>query len=222
MGDQSFVDSLIEEVVKPGVQQLMKTPYFSELREGKLSVPRLQGWALQHYLHNHAINRGFALTMVKNAHSPELFNYGLYQLSEEQHHPALAKRFGLALGLKEEDFDNATPIFECLAHTSSAIRGMFLGSPAENCATALANETMVGRYSEEFNTYLRRHYGFGDEACQFFAVHAVADVDHVKMASEVIARHADSPRQQDRVREAAEHAVHFKIGKFEGIYRAYG
>ncbi len=93
MTNQGFVDSLIEEIVRPGVQQLMGTPYFSELREGKLSVRRLQGWALQHYLHNHAINRGFALTMVKNAHSPELFNYGLYQLSEEQHHPALAKRF---------------------------------------------------------------------------------------------------------------------------------
>jgi len=199
----------------------MKTPYFSELREGKLSVRRLQGWALQHYLHNHAINRGFALTMVKNAHSPELFNYGLYQLSEEQHHPALAKRFGLAMGLKEDDFDKVSPIFECLAHTSSAIRGMFLGSPGENCATALANESMVCRYSEEFNTYLRTHYGLGDEACEFFVVHSVADVDHVKMASKLIARHTDSLQQQHRVREAAQYAVRFKIGKFDGIYRAY-
>ncbi len=222
MDGQEFVKSLTEEVVRPGVQELMDTPYFSELREGTLSVRRLQGWALQHYLHNHAINRGFALTMVKNAHSPDLFNYGLYQLSEEQHHPALAMRFGLALGLKEEDFQDATPIFECLAHTSSALRGMFLGTPAENCATALANETMVCRYSEEFNTYLRKKYGLGDDACKFFTVHSVADVDHVKMASDLIAKHAESSKVQQRIRESTRHAVRFKIGKFEGIYRAYG
>ena len=48
MANQDFVTSLIEEIVRPGVQQLMETPYFSELREGKLSVRRLQGWALQH------------------------------------------------------------------------------------------------------------------------------------------------------------------------------
>ena len=124
-GNQAFVDSLVDEIVRPGVQELMATRYFSELREGKLSTRRLQGWALQHYLHNHAINRGFALTMVKNAHAPELFNYGLYQLNEEQHHPDLAKRFGLALGLKEEDFEDAIPILECLAHTSTVIRLCF-------------------------------------------------------------------------------------------------
>jgi len=222
MGNQDFVDSLIEEIVQPGVQQLMEIPYFSELREGKLSVRRLQGWALQHYLHNHAINRGFALTMVKNAHAPDLFNYGLYQLNEEQHHPELAKRFGLAIGLKEEDFENATPIYECLAHTSTILRGMFLGSPGENCVMALVNETMVCRFSEEFNAYLRKNYGLGDEACEFFTVHSVADQDHSKMDADFVARHADSPQQQQRVREAAQHAVHFKVDKYEGIYRAYG
>ncbi len=222
MANQGFVDSLIKGIVQPGVQELMETPYFSELREGKLSIRRLQGWALQHYLHNHAINRGFALTMVKNAHIPELFNFGLYQLNEEQHHPNLAKRFGLALGLKEEDFENATPIYECLAHTSTIIRGMFLGTPGENCVMALVNETMVCRFSEEFNTFLRKHYGLGDEACEFFTVHSVADQEHSKMDAEFVARHAGTPQQQERVREAAQYAARFKIGKFEGIYRAYG
>jgi hypothetical protein len=41
------------------------------------------------------------------------------------------------------------------------------------------------------------------------------------MASEVIAKHAQSEHQQELVREAARHMVHFKIAKFEGIYHAY-
>lgn len=219
--NQAFVRAVLEEIVEPGVRGLMESRYFSELREGKLSVRRLQGFALQHYLHNVALCKGFALCLVKNAHDPALYNHFLHQLNEEQYHPELAKRFGLALGLKEEDFENATPVFECLAHTSAVIKGMFLGSAAETRSGALVNESMVCRYSEEFDICLRKHYGLGDNECQFFTVHRVADQDHTKAAAEVIARHATSPRIQQAVREMARQMVRFKLAKFDGIYEAY-
>jgi pyrroloquinoline-quinone synthase len=222
MATQAFVDTVINEIVRPGVEDLMGLPYFTELRSGKLSKKRLQGWALQHYLHNQALLKGFALCMVKNGHDPELFKYFLYQLNEEQYHPDLAKKFGLAIGLQEEDFANATPIFECLAHTSKTIHGMLLGSASENRASALVNETMVCRYSEEHINALRQHYGLNDKAIQFFTVHAVADQEHTQMAAEVIAKHAITERQQELVREAARQMVRFKIAKFEGIYNSYG
>ena len=59
MASQAFVDSLVKEIVEPGVGQLLDLPYFRELRAGKLSIKRLQGWALQHYLHNVALLKGF-------------------------------------------------------------------------------------------------------------------------------------------------------------------
>ncbi len=221
MASQAFVDSVIKEIIQPGVDQLMDSRYFTELRHGKLSMRRLQGWALQHYLHNVALLKGFALCMVKNSHEPELFKYFLYQLNEEQYHPDLAKKFGLAIGLQEEDFEKATPVFECLAHTSKTIHGMLMGSASENRASALVNETMVCRYSEEFNTYLRKHYALDNKALQFFTVHSVADQEHTKMAAEVIMRHATTERQQELVRDSAGHMVRFKLAKFEGIYDAY-
>jgi pyrroloquinoline-quinone synthase len=221
MATQAFVDSLMKEIIEPGVEQLLQLPYFTELRSGKLSLKRMQGWALQHYLHNHALLKGFALCMVKNGHDPELFKYFLYQLNEEQYHPDLAKKFGIAIGLREEDFANARPIFECLAHTSKTIHGMLLGSAPENRASALVNETMVCRYSEEHIAALKKHYGLDDKAIQFFTVHAVADQEHTQMASEVIARHTTTELQQTLVREAARHMVRFKIAKFEGIFNAY-
>lgn len=198
----------------------MELPYFTELRAGKLSIKRLQVWALQHYLHNVALLKGFALCMVKNSHDPDLFKYFLYQMNEEQYHPDLAKKFGLAIGLQEEDFAKATPIFECLSHTAKTIHGMLLGSASENRASALVNETMVCRYSEEHMEALRKHYGLNDKAIQFFTVHAIADQEHTAMASEVIAEHAITERQQELVREAARHMTRFKIAKFEGIYNA--
>ena len=221
MANQAFVDSLIKEIIQPGVDQLLATRYFNELSRGKLSRRRLQGWAMQHYLHNIALLKGFALCMVKNGHDPDLFNYFLYQLNEEQHHPDLAKKFGLAVGLTEEDFHDAVPIYECLAHTSKTIHGMLLGSASENRASALVNETMVCRYSEEHLTALRLHYGLDDKALQFFTVHAVADQEHTKMAADVIMRHAQTEHQLRLVRESARYMVRFKIAKFEGIYDAY-
>lgn len=221
MATQAFVDSVIKEIIQPGVEELVELPYFTELRGGKLSMKRLQGWALQHYLHNVALLRGFALCMVKNSHDPDLFKYFLYQMNEEQYHPDLAKKFGIAIGLQEDDFAKATPIFECLAHTSKTIHGMLLGSASENRASALVNETMVCRYSEEHINALRKHYGLNDKAIQFFIVHAIADQEHTQMAADVIVKHATTERQQELVREAASHMVRFKIAKFEGIYNAY-
>ena len=222
MATEAFIESVVQDIIAPGVNRLMELPYFTELRSGKLSIRRLQGWALQHYLHNVALLKGFALCMVKNSHDPDLFKYFLYQMNEEQYHPDLAKKFGIAIGLQDADFDKATPIFECLSHTAKTIHGMLLGSAAENRASALVNETMVCRYSEEHIDALRRHYGLNDKQIQFFTVHAVADREHTEMAREVIAKHANTERQRELVREAAAHMVRFKLAKFEGIYNAYG
>lgn len=216
-----FVDSLLREIIQPGVEELMSSRYFTELREGKLSAKRLQGFALQHYLHNIAVCKGFALCMVKNAHQPDLYNYFAYQFTEEKDHPALAKKFGLAVGLKEEDFENALPVYECLAHTGAVIRGMLLGSPAENRAGALVNETMVCSYSAAFDSALKKHYGLSEVAREFFIVHSKVDQEHTALAAELVARYADSERNQSVVRESARNMIRFKLAKFEGIYKAY-
>jgi pyrroloquinoline quinone (PQQ) biosynthesis protein C len=221
MDRRDFVNALVVEIVKPGLQSLMATQYFSELRKGTLSVRRLQGFALQHYLTNIALNKGFALCMVKYAHDTDLYKHFAYQYNEEQSHPDLVKKFGLALQLKEEDFQNATFIFECLSHTGAALRGMLTGSPAENRTWALVNESMVCRYSEEFYTYLKKNYQLPEDALEFFKVHWIADQDHTRRASEVIERYADSDRQQYVVLDIAKHAVRFKVAKFDCIYRDY-
>jgi pyrroloquinoline quinone (PQQ) biosynthesis protein C len=221
MNEATFVDSLVTEIIQPGLERLMQTQYFADLREGKLSSRRLQGFSIQHYLTNVALNKGFALCMVKYAHDPDLYKHFAYQYNEEQYHPDLVKRFGLALGLKEEDFQDATFIFECLSHTGAALRGMLTGSPAENRTWALVNESMVCRYSEEFATYLPKHYDLPDTALEFFRVHWVADQDHTERAAQVVRRFATTSQEQQRVRQIANHAVRFKVAKFDGIYREY-
>src|SRR5437867_5339495 len=221
MENQNFVDALKREIVEPGVDQLMRSRFFSDLREGRLSKKRLQGFALQHYLCNHAINKGLAFCMVKNASNPPAYNQFVELFVEEASHPGLMKRFGEALGLNDENFENEIMIYECVAHTGAIIRGMFLGSQAETRAGALANETMVCRYSEEFDNALERHYGMSEKAREFFIVHGKADKEHTALAAQSIARNIHTDRDQLLVREAARNMVRFKIAKFEGIYKAY-
>ena len=122
---------------------------------------------------------------------------------------------------KEDDFENASFIFECLSHTGAALRGMLAGSPAENRTWALVNESMVCRYCEEFATYIPKHYKVPEDALEFFSVHWVADQDHTQRAAQVVKAFAKSPQEQNRVRLIAKHAVRFKIAKFDGIYREY-
>ena len=87
MDSHKFVDALVNEIVKPGLQSLMDAQYFAELRKGNLSIRRLQGFALQHYITNVALNKGFALCMVKYAHDADLYEHFAYQYNEEQYHP---------------------------------------------------------------------------------------------------------------------------------------
>lgn len=221
MENNGFVDSLFREIIRPAVDDLMNTRYFSELREGKLSTRRLQGFSVQHYLCNHAILKGLAFCMVRNANNPPVYNQFLYLFNEEQPHPDLMKQFGKAVGLGEQDFTDGIMIFECVAHTAAIIRGMFLGSQAETRAGALVNETMVCRYSEEFDNALQKHYGMDDKAREFFIVHGKADIEHTAMAAEAVARNVNSERDQLLVREAARNMARFKIAKFDGIYKTY-
>ena len=219
---QAFVDSVVEEIIQPGVERLMESRYFSDLRDGTLSHRRLQGFALQHYLLNVAINKGFVLCMAKNAHNQELYDLFLHAFTEEQTHPDLMKRFGLAMGLTDEDFAEALPIFECQAHAAAILRGMFLGSPAESRTSALVNESMVGRYAAEFDTCLAERYRVNDHNREFFTVHAVADQEHTALAARVVERYCESDRERRVVAHAARNMVRFKLAKFDGIYDAYG
>ncbi len=221
MTPQAFVGSIVEEIVQPGVERLLACRYFADLREGTLTTRRLQGFALQHYLLNIAINKGFTLCMAKNAHNQELFELYLHAFTEEQTHPDLMKRFGLAIGLTEDDFAEALPIFECQAHAAAILRGMFLGSPAETRTSALVNESMVGRYAAEFDACLARRYGIDDHDREFFTVHAVADQEHTALAAQVIARFCATERDRRLVTHAARNMVRFKLAKFEGIYDEY-
>ena len=219
--NQRFVDDITREIIQPGVERLMESRYFTDLRAGELTTRQLGGFAIQHYIHNMAILKGFALLAAQRAADDRAFMAFAEGLYEEFTHPAMCRKFGRALGLSDDDFDHAVPTYGCLLHTAAVIHGMYLAQPIEVRASALSNETMVQRYAGEFDVHLRKHYDIPEEALEFFVVHQGADIEHTERAAKAIAELADSEEDRERVRRVCRNMARLKLGKFDSIYEEY-
>jgi pyrroloquinoline quinone (PQQ) biosynthesis protein C len=221
--DRTFVDSLIDSIVRPTADQLMETRYFKDLRAGTLTTRRMQGFALQHHFHKRSILKGFAINAVKATDDPAAFLGALHGIEEEITHPDLCKKFGLALGLTDEDFETEMPILEQLIFTGvSVATTMIIKSQAARRAGPMCSEMLVQRYSAELAEYLAKApYNISNDALEFFTVHAVADIEHAERAAQAVARLATTDRVKDEVRAFVGYKARMKIAKWEGIYDAY-
>ncbi len=221
--DRTFVDSLLDEIIRPAADELMQSRYFQDLRAGTLSTRRLQGFSLQHTWHNRAILKGFALQAIKSSDDNDAFMGTLRGIEAELTHPDLCKKFGLAIGLTEEDFATELPILEVLAFTGvSVATPLIITSAAARRSGGLSSETLVQRYAAEFAEYLpKAPYDIPDDALEFFTVHAVVDVDHAEQAAQAVARLATTDRVKAEFRAFVGYKARLKLAKWEGIYDAY-
>jgi len=221
-GNRQFIDSVVREIIQPGTERLMKSRYFSDLRAGKLTRRRIQGFALQHYIHNMGILKAFALGATQHAADNRAFTAYATAMGEELTHPDMCKTLGFSLGLTEKDFEKAVPVPGALVHTATCIHGIFLVSVAEMRAMALSNETMVQRYATEFDEYLSKEpYNMSEEAREFFIVHKGADVEHTERAANAISESVTSDEDQEKIRTMCRNMAGFKLGKFDSIYDEY-
>jgi pyrroloquinoline quinone (PQQ) biosynthesis protein C len=221
-GNRQFIDSVIREIIDPGTERLMESRYFSDLRAGKLTARRIQGFALQHYIHNMGILKAFALGATQHAADNRAFTAYATAMGEELTHPNMCKTLGFSLGLTEKDFEKAVPVPGALVHTATCIHGIFLVSVSEMRAMALSNETMVQRYAAEFDESLSKEpYNMSEEAREFFIVHKGADIEHTERAANAIAESVTSDEDQEKIRTMCRNMAGFKLGKFDSIYDEY-
>jgi pyrroloquinoline quinone (PQQ) biosynthesis protein C len=218
----TFVDQIFKEVIWPARDQLMDSAYFTDLRRGKLTKRRMQGFSLEHTWFNWTLLKGTGLRMI-SAPNVAALKGNLFQISEEKDHPDMCKKFGMSLGLTEEDFANHIPTPATLAHTSVIVASpMTMGNAAAGRASGMVNETIVQRYSAEFAEYLpKAPYNMSEDAIEFFIVHGLVDVDHSRMAAEAVARIAQSDRDRELVWYTARNQVALKLAKFKAIYDTY-
>ena len=217
-----FVDQVMKEIILPARDQLLNNRYFTDLRNGKLTKRRMQGFSLEHTWFNWVLLKGTALRML-SAPNVGALRGNLFQISEEKDHPDMCKKFGVALGLTDEDFENHTPTFQTLQHTSVIVASpITVGNAAAGRASGMVNETLVQRYSQEFAKYLTTApYNMTEDEIEFFIVHGVVDVEHSKMAAAAVARIALTDRDQELVWYTAKLQTGLKLAKFDAIYDQY-
>ncbi len=223
VSNKSFVDQVIKEIVAPAADRLMENRYFTDLRAGTLTTRRLQGFSLQHTWFNRSLLKSGALRMIKASGDNDAFMGAVGGIVSEFTHPDMCKKFGLYLGLTEEDFRTELPIYDVLPHTSViAASPLIISNTAAGRTSGMSNEFIVQRYSSEFATYLAKDpYNIPPDALQFFTVHGVVDVEHSREAAEDVVRLATTDRDLELVRWTAENMVKLKLAKFEGIYDHY-
>ena len=220
--DQAFVDALLKDIILPGVDALLDSRYFSDLRAGTLTTRRLQGFAIQHYIHNMGILKAFAIGMTQHAANDRAFMAYAEAQHEEITHPNLCKGFGISLGLIEEDFQNALPCFGALTHTAVCIHDVYLANEVQMRANALSNETMVQRYCTQFDDYLAKPpYNMDAKQRRFFTIHKGADMEHTERSAKAIAATANSDADRERIMAICRHMAKLKLAKFESIYDEY-
>jgi pyrroloquinoline quinone (PQQ) biosynthesis protein C len=220
--NKTFVDGLISGIIQPGVDDLMDSRYFRDLRAGKLTVRRMQGFAIQHYIHNMGVLKLAVLGAAQHAVDNKAFMAYAGLLNDEFTHPNMSKIFGFSLGLTDEDFETALPTYGAFVHTAACLHATYLASVAVMRAMALSNETMVQRYAFEFDKYLAKQpYNIPKKARTFFIVHKGADVEHTKAGAIAVAELATTDEEQERVSAMCRHMAKLKLGKFDSIYDEY-
>ena len=219
----AFVDQVIREIVTPAADQLMESRYFTDLRRGTLTVRRMQGFSLQHTWFNRSLLKGGAIRMIKASGDDRAFMGVLRGLEGEFTHPDMCKKFGLNLGLTEEDFETELPVYEVLLHTSVIVAsGLLNSNPGAGRTSGMANEFIVQRYATEMATYLRKEpYNLSEDTLEFFVVHGEVDVQHSAIAARDVARNVTTDRDRELVLYIAKNMVRLKLAKFEGIYDHY-
>ena len=61
---ETFVEQVLKEIILPARDQLLDNRYFTDLRNGKLTKRRLQGFSLEHTWFNWVLLKGTALRML--------------------------------------------------------------------------------------------------------------------------------------------------------------
>jgi pyrroloquinoline quinone (PQQ) biosynthesis protein C len=212
-----------------------KHPFFRAFGEGKLPLKSMGRYLALHYqfvaraLPSQAVlySRVFQHEDVRKAIAENIAEEeGLKAIPRPGHKPhdhnELIFRFCKAAGFSEKAVRDMklTPAWWARSlHYATVTMTEPLGvvlamqSTQEGQQPALNSEIVLPAFA--------KHYGFKQTApeVEFFAEHAVADIEHSQRQLELCAKHLDTPELQARARKVAQEAVELRWASISEIYR---
>ena len=202
---------------------LLKHPFYQLWSQGKLTRENLREYAISYYPHVAAFP-----TYVSGVHSgcddaalrQELLENLIEEERGEENHPALWRRFAVALGANPSDLAAAPRTPEVADAIAQFRRSTHDGSVAEGLAALYAYESQIPEVSRTKREGLGAFYGIVDEdATRFFSVHEEADVWHRQVEREALGRVADTPEAREKALEAARRCCDALNRALDGVMR---
>lgn len=133
-------------------------------------------------------------------------------------HDAIWLEFARAMGADAAEVAASTPVAEVRELIESFDNMARKGTPAEALAAFYAYESQVPRVAAEKANGLRDRYGADDAACEYFTLHATADVYHSRVWREQLDRLiAEQPAAAAPALDAAENAAKALWRALDGI-----
>ncbi|MDW8226112.1 MAG: CADD family putative folate metabolism protein [Bacteroidota bacterium] len=222
MDTQQFLQSLDALI---GERHMLQHPFYQLWNEGALTLPILQEYAKEYYLHVHTFPTYVSATHAR-CHDLSIRQMLLENLIEEEqgpdNHPELWIRFAEALGVSRE----ALLQHRYLPQTRIAVELLrelaFRPNPAEGLAALYAYESQVPEVAAVKIEGLKRYYGIADErGLSFFTVHLHADEIHRAVVREALAQLCATESERQRALEAACEAADTLNLLLDGVYQTY-
>ena len=204
---------------------LLCHPFYKAWAAGELTREDLREYARDYYHHVAAfpeylgalaarLPEGTLRTAVLDNRDDEL---GMDAAGGRAHH-AIWLQFARAMGADASEVAASEPLPEVHELIEHFERVAGEGAPAEALATFYAYESQVPRVAAEKASGLRARYGANDAACEYFTLHATADIYHSRVWREQLDRLiAEDPSQAAPALNAAEDAAHALWRALDGI-----
>lgn len=228
MDPGEFLERLKREVI--GHPALVH-PFLERFGEGDVTPEGLRVFAVQYYRHVR-VSRLYLAALISNCADDERLQLSLAEvlfdeyghLNPEETHPALYRRFLVALGVTEEEWEAPETLPEIqlyiTAHRElSAHPDIRLGLGALGPASEWPVPPIYARLGEG----LKRAAGLEGEALEIFTSHVTMDVEHARIMMDAIAPYIGDEEGQSKVREGTLRSLDARSVMLDGIYRAvYG
>jgi pyrroloquinoline-quinone synthase len=204
---------------------LLCHPFYKAWTAGELTRQDLREYARDYYHHVAAFPEylgAFAARLPEGAlHDAVLENrddeLGMDSAGGRSHH-AIWLEFARAMGADPAEVGASRPLPEVRELIERFENVARTGSPAEALGAFYAYESQVPRVAAEKASGLRDRYGADDAACEYFTLHATADVYHSRVWREQLDRLiSEEPDQAAPALDAAENAARALWRALDGI-----
>jgi pyrroloquinoline-quinone synthase len=223
-----FLEKLKREVI--GHPALVH-PFLERFGEGDAGEEGVRAFAIQYYRHVR-VSRLYLASLISNCGHDERLQLALAEilfdeyghLNPDETHPALYRRFLMALGLSEEEWERPATLPEIQLYIS-AHRELTRDPDVRLGLGALgpASEWPVPPIYVRLTEGLKKAADLPDDALEIFTSHVTMDVTHARIMMDAIAPYAEDEEGQRKVREGAVRSLDARSVMLDGLYKVvYG